>query len=145
MKKQLNGNKNKVTSTGFVMLIFVFLMGCASTGKLSPFQMDEMLVRAGFQLHTADTAKKLEFLKSLPKNELVHKTYNEKESYFYVDVSSCKCMYVGDEQAYQRFRQSVKEEQMDEKIETTSHQAQDKMENIDIDSNNPLNLEGHLP
>ena len=146
MKKRLKGNKNKVISTGFVMLIFVFFMGgCASTGKLSPFQMDEMLVRAGFQLHTADTAKKLDFLKSLPQKELVHKTYNEKKSYFYVDVSSCKCMYVGDEQAYQRFRQSVKEEQMDEKVETTSHQAQNKMENIDIDPNNPLNIEGHLP
>jgi hypothetical protein len=146
MKKLLNDNKNKVILTGFVMLIFVFFMGgCAGTGKLSPFQMDEMLVRAGFQLHTADTAKKLDFLKSLPQNELVHKTYNEKVSYFYVDGSSCKCMYVGDEQAYQRFRQSVKEEQMDEKVETTSHQAQDKMENMDIDPNNPLNIEGHLP
>jgi len=145
MKKLLKDNKNKVIFSGFVMLIPVFLMGCAGTGKLSPFQMDEMLVRAGFQLHTADTAKKLEFLKSLPQNELVHKTYNEKVSYFYVDGSSCQCIYVGDEQAYQRFRQAVKEEQMDEIVETTSHQAQDKMENIDIDPNNPLNLEGHLP
>jgi len=145
MKKQLKDNKNKVIFLGFVMLILVFLMGCAGTGKLSPFQMDEMLVRAGFQLHTADTAKKLDFLKSLPQHELVHKTYNEKVSYFYVDGSSCQCMYVGDEQAYRRFRQAVKEEQMDEIVETTSHQAQDKMENIDIDPNNPLNLEGHLP
>jgi len=145
MKKLLKDNKNKVIFSGFVMLIPVFLMGCAGTGKLSPFQMDEMLVRAGFQLHTADTAKKLEFLKSLPQNELVHKTYNEKVSYFYVDGSSCQCIYVGDEQAYQRFRQAVKEEQMDEIVETTSHQAQDKMGNIDIDPNNPLNLEGHLP
>ena len=54
-------------------------------------------------------------------------------------------MHVGDEQAYQRFRQLVKEEQMDEKIETTSHQAQDRMGNIDIDPNNPLDIEGHLP
>jgi len=145
MKKQLKNNKNKVIFLGFIMLILVFPMGCAGTGKLSPFQMDEMLVRAGFQLHTADTAKKLDFLKSLPQNELVHKTYNEKVSYFYVDGSSCQCMYVGDEQAYQRFRQAVKEEQMDEIVATTSHQAQDKMENIDIDPNNPLNLEGHLP
>jgi len=145
MKKQLKDNKNKVIFLGFIMLNLVFLMGCAGTGKLSPFQMDEMLVRAGFQLHAADTAKKLDFLKSLPQNELVHKTYNEKVSYFYVDGSSCKCMYVGDEQAYQRFRQSVKEEQMDEKVETTSHQAQDKMRDIDIDPNNPFNLEGHLP
>ena len=145
MKKQLNDNKNKVILTGFFMLIVAFLMSCAGTGKISPFQMDEMLVRAGFQMHTADTPKKLDFIKSLPQNELVHKTYNEKVSYFYVDGSSCQCMYVGDEQAYQRFRQSVKEEQMDEKIETNSHQAQDRMGNIDIDPNNPLNIEGHLP
>ena len=145
MKRQLNGNKNKVILTGFVMLIVAFLMGCAGTGKISPFQMDEMLVRAGFQMHTADTPKKLDFLKSLPQNELVHKTYNEKVSYFYVDGSSCQCMYVGDEQAYQRFKQSVKEEQMDEKIETTSRQAQEEMGNIDIDPNNPFNIEDHLP
>ena len=145
MKKQLNDNKNKVILTGFVMLIVAFLMGCAGTGKISPFQMDEMLVRAGFQMHTADTPKKLDFLKSLPQNELVHKTYNEKVSYFYVDGSSCQCMYVGDEQAYQRFKQSVKEEQMDEKIETTSRQAQEEMGNIDIDPNNPFNIEDHLP
>jgi len=145
MKKQLNDNKNKVILTGFFMLIVAFLMGCAGTGKISPFQMDEMLIRAGFQMHTADTPKKLDFLKSLPQNELVHKTYIEKVSYFYVDGSSCQCMYVGDEQAYQLFKQSVKEEQMDEKIETTSRQAQNKMGNIDIDPNNPLNIEGHLP
>ncbi|MGD8982311.1 MAG: hypothetical protein PVF42_12025 [Desulfobacterales bacterium] len=145
MKKQLKSTKNKVISIRFGMLIFVFLMGCAGIDKMSPFQMDEMLVRAGFQMHTADTPKKLDFLKSLPQNELVHKTYNEKVSYFYVDGSSCQCMYVGDEQAYQRFRQLVKEEQMDEKIETTSHQAQDRMGNIDIDPNNPLDIEGHLP
>lgn len=145
MKKQLKSMKNKVISIRFGMLIFVFLMGCAGIDKMSPFQMDEMLVRAGFQMHTADTPKKLDFLKSLPQNELVHKTYNEKVSYFYVDGSSCQCMHVGDEQAYQRFRQLVKEEQMDEKIETTSHQAQDRMGNIDIDPNNPLDIEGHLP
>jgi hypothetical protein len=145
MKKQLNGKKNKVISTGFVMLIFAFLMGCAGTGKMSPFQMEEMLVRAGFQLHTADTPKKLDFLKSLPQNELVHKTCNEKMFYFYVDGSSCQCMYVGDEQAYLRFRQSVKEEQMNERIDTTSNKAQSEMEDIDIDPNNPLDIEGHLP
>ncbi len=113
MKKQLKGKKNKLTSTGFVMLIFAFLIGCAGTGKISSFQMDEMFVRAGFKLHTADTPKKLDFLKSLPQNELVHKTYNEKMFYFYADGSSCQCLYVGDKQAYQRFRQSLKEEQMD--------------------------------
>jgi hypothetical protein len=145
MKKQIEGKKNKLTSIGFVMLIVAVFMGCAGTGKISSFQMDKMLVRAGFQLHTADTPKKLDFLKSLPQNELVHKTYNEKMFYFYMDGASCQCVYVGDEQAYQRFKQSVKEEQMDESVATTSNQARYEMENIDIDPNNPLNVEGRLP
>lgn len=145
MKKQLKGKKNKLIFSGFVMLIFAFLIGCAGTGKMSPFQMDEMLVRAGFKLHTADTPKKLDFLKSLPQNELVSKTYNEKMFYFYADGTSCQCVYVGDKQAYQRFKQSVKEEQMDERVATTSNQARYEMENIDIDPNNPLNIEGRLP
>jgi hypothetical protein len=145
MKKQLKDKKNKVTSTGFVMLIFVFLMGCAGTGKMSPFQMDEMLVRAGFQLHTADTPKKLDFLKTLPQKELVHKTCNEEMFYFYVDGYSCQCMYVGDEQAYLSFRQLVKQEQMDERISTTSRQALDEMKDFPIDPKNPLNIESHLP
>jgi hypothetical protein len=145
MKKQLKDKKNKVTSTGFVMLIFVFLMGCAGTGKMSPFQMDEMLVRAGFQLHTADTPKKLDFLKTLPQKELVHKTCNEEMLYFYVDGYSCQCMYVGDEQAYLSFRQLVKQEQMDERISTTSRQALDEMKDFPIDPKNPLNIESHLP
>jgi hypothetical protein len=107
--------------------------------------MDEMLVQAGFQLHTADTPKKLDFLKTLPQKELVHKTFNQEIFYFYVDGSSCQCMYVGDEQAYLRFRRLVKEEQMDERISTTSRQALDEMEDFPIDPKNPLNIERHLP
>ena len=145
MKKQLNDKKNKLTSAVLAMLIIAVLVSCAGTGKISPFKMDEMLVQAGFQLHTADTPKKLHFLKSLPQNELVHKTYNEKMFYFYMDGASCQCVYVGDKQAYQRFKQSVKEEQMDERVATTSNQATYEMENIDIDPSNPLNIEGRLP
>jgi hypothetical protein len=145
MKKQLNDKKNNVTSTGFVILIFVFLMGCAGTGKTSPFQMDDMLVEAGFQLHTADTPKKLDFLKKLPQKQLVHKTCNQEIFYFYVDGSSCQCMFVGDEQAYLRFRRLVKQEKMDERISTTSLQALDEMKDFPIDPKDPLNIEGHLP
>jgi hypothetical protein len=155
MKKQLKDKKIKVRSTGFVMMIVIFLMACAGTGKMSPLQMAEMLVRAGFQLHTADTPKKLAFLKTLPQKELVHKTLPQKELvhktcngekfYFYVDGYSCHCMYVGDEQAYLRFRRLVKQEKMDERISTTSRQVPDEMRNFPIDPTNPLDIESHLP
>ena len=146
MKKQLKRMKNILPWIGFAMLIFTFLMSCAGTGKMSPFHMDEILVVAGFQLHKADTPKKLSWLKSLPQNELVHKLYNKKKYYFFVDGTSCKCMYEGDEKAYLRFKQLVKEKQMDEKIDTTSRQVrEDEMDNFPIDPDNPFNMEERLP
>lgn len=144
MKKQMKGKKNKLTSAGFLMLISVFVIGCAGTSKMSPFQTDEMLVRAGFQLQTADTPKKLHFIKSLPKNKLLHRVHKGKTFYFYVD-DSCQCMYVGSEQAYQRLRKSVKKDQMDERIDTTSSDVQQEMENFPMDTNNPFDFEEHLP
>jgi hypothetical protein len=145
MKKQLKRMKNILALPVFAMLIFTFLMGCAGTAKMSPFHMDEILVVAGFKLHKADTPKKLSWLRSLPQNELVHKMYNKKKFYFFVDGTSCKCMYVGDEKAYLRFKQLVKEKQMDERIDTTSRQTrEEEMENFPVDPDNPFNIEGHL-
>ena len=145
MKKQLKSKKNIIISLGLLALIVSAFSGCAGPKKNSPFQMDMILARAGFQLHEAKTPKQLDFLKTMPQNEIVHKPYNGKMYYFYADGSSCQCVYVGDEQAYQRLRQSVKAEQMDEKIATTSNAAQDEMESLDPESNNPFNVQGHLP
>lgn len=141
MKKQNHDKKNKLPFAGFVILMVAVLASCASTGKMSLFQMNDLLARAGFQLHNADTPKKLDFLKSLPQNKLLHKSYNGKMFYFYADDSSCQCMYVGNEAAYQRLRQAVKGRQMIEDILTTSNQP---LENIDMDHNDPLNAEGRL-
>ena len=130
----------------FAILIITFLMSCAGADKMSPFHMDEMLVVAGFQLHNADTPEKLSWLKSLPQNKLVHKMYNKKIFYFFVDGSSCQCMYVGDKEAYLRFKQLVKEKQMEERIDTTSRQVrEEEMENFPIDSDNPFNIDERLP
>lgn len=145
MKKQPKRIRNILAYPGFAMLILTFFMSCAGTGKMSPFQMDEMLVAAGFQLQKADTPKKLSWLKSLPQKKLVHKMYNKKNFYFFVDESSCQCMYVGDEKAYLRFKQLVKEEKMDERIDTTSRQIREEEENFPDDPDNPFNIEGRLP
>jgi hypothetical protein len=145
MKKQHKDKRNKLILAGFLMLGFAFLSGCAGMGKMSAFQIDEMLARSGFQLHTADTPKKLAFLDSLPKNKFLHKMYKEKMYYFYANDPYCHCMYVGDQQAYLRFKESVKVHKMNERIDTTSSEAPQELETMPLDANNPFNFEGHLP
>jgi len=144
--KQLFKDK-KNTLTYIVLFIFTasFLIGCAGTGKMTAFQMDEMLARSGFQLRTADTPKKLDLLKSLPKNRFLHKKRNDKELYFYVNDASCRCMYIGNEKAYRRFKQSVKENQLDKRIDTTSSEVRRDMQSFPFDTNNPFNAGDHLP
>lgn len=122
MIKQLKNKRNNTTSTVFVILLFALTIGCAGTQKMSALQMDELLVRAGFELRTADTPNKLKFIESLPQQKVVAKKQNEKLYYLYVvDTSSCKCMYVGDGQDYERLHQMIKEHQMEEKMATTRY------------------------
>ncbi|MGA7145042.1 MAG: hypothetical protein WBY47_11110 [Desulfobacterales bacterium] len=145
MKQLFKDKKN--TLTYIVLFIFTasFLIGCAGTGKMTAFQMDEMLARSGFQLRTADTPEKLDLLKSLPKNRFLHKKRNDKELYFYVNDASCRCMYIGNEKAYRRFKQSVKENQLDKRIDTTSSEVRRDMQSFPFDTNNPFNAGDHLP
>lgn len=145
MKQQLKIQKITLISTGFLIMAFAFLIGCAGTGKMSAFKVDEMLARAGFQLHTADTPEKLHFLKSLPKNKFLHKVRNGKTSYLYVNDASCHCMYVGDKKDYLRFKKSVKENQLDERIDTTSSEIPQQTESFPFGTNNPFNAGEHLP
>jgi hypothetical protein len=121
IEPQKNKKNNTILSV-IIMFFFALIIGCAGTQKMSSIQMDELLVRAGFDLRTADTPNKLNFIKSLPQQKIVAKKQNEKLHYLYVvDTSSCKCMYVGDGQDYRRLRQMVKDHQMEEKMATTRY------------------------
>jgi hypothetical protein len=145
VNKQHKIQKITLISTGFLIIAVAFLIGCVGTGKMSAFKVNEMLARAGFQLHTADTPEQRHFLKSLPENKFFHKERSGKTFYYYVDDASCNCMYVGDNKDYLRFKQSVKENRIDERIDTTSSEFPQQSESFPFGTNNPFNAGEHLP
>jgi 4-hydroxyphenylpyruvate dioxygenase-like putative hemolysin len=94
------------------------LIGCSTTSpKKKAFAEEELLVAAGFTYKVADTAKKLEKLKSLPQRKLLRQSRPHEVTYLYADVASCKCVYWGDEDAYQRLRRLAYDEKLTEKQE----------------------------
>ena len=93
--------------------IGVLLAGCATTGKLSTADQERVLAAAGFQVKFADTPEKMELLKSLPQRKIFVKEKDGKDHYVYADATSCKCVYVGDEKAYQRAQQLAAQREMD--------------------------------
>lgn len=103
---------------GMAILTAFYLLGCATTSpKEKAFDAEKLLVSAGFTYKVADTAEKLEKLKSLPQRKLLRHSRQDKVTYLYADVVACKCVYIGDEAAFQRLRHLADEEKLTAKQE----------------------------
>lgn len=97
----------------FVAIFLVILLaGCAANQKQKAQEMEHLLIEAGFQMKLADTPKKLAHLKTLTQLKFSRYTRDGKVSYLYADANTCKCIYTGDEKAYQRFREFARQEKL---------------------------------
>jgi hypothetical protein len=91
---------------------FVFLSGCA-TGKGKAIDTEHLLVSAGFKMMSADTTDKFDHLKTLPQRTMFRQKRKGKIYFVYADADSCKCLYYGDEAAYDNYQQEL----LDKKLE----------------------------
>jgi hypothetical protein len=79
--------------------------GCAAMRKSDVDTQEQLLSAAGFQMKLADTPQKLAHLQTLTAQKLVPHTRDGKLYYVYADPEFCKCMFVGNEPAYQKYQQ----------------------------------------
>jgi hypothetical protein len=80
---------------------------CANTGGGATSQKDDMLLSAGFVSKKADAAARKAGLKSLPPHQFVARNRNGRTVYLYGDPTVCGCVYVGDQNAYDQYRQQM--------------------------------------
>ena len=66
-----------------------------------------MLLSAGFVPKKANSTSRMATLKSLPPHQFVTKTVNGGTRYLYADPTICGCIYVGDQTAYDQYRQKM--------------------------------------
>src|SRR5690349_15377520 len=85
------------------IIVVMSLAACAG-GAQRAEQRDNMLARAGFQVRTADSARKFAFMKALPPHKFVIKTINGKLVYLYSDPLVCHCVYFGNEDNWGRYQ-----------------------------------------
>jgi hypothetical protein len=86
------------------------IAGCANPpGPVSGNQ--DMLADAGFVPKKANNPTRLAMLKSLPPHQFVSRTVNGRTRYLYADPMACGCIYVGDQIAYDRYRQEMAAQQ----------------------------------
>jgi hypothetical protein len=79
---------------------------CTSPGT-AVSDKEDMLAAAGFMPKKADTPARMATLKALPPHQFVQRTNNDRTAYLYGDPTLCGCIYVGDQNAYDRYRQQM--------------------------------------
>lgn len=79
---------------------------CANTGGAIA-EKEDMLLSAGFVSKKADATAHMAGLKSLPPHQFVAKNRNGRTRYLYADPTVCGCIYVGDQKAYDEYRQQM--------------------------------------
>jgi hypothetical protein len=79
---------------------------CADTGTAVSTKED-MLAGAGFVPKKADSSARMATLKALPAHQFVQRTNDGRTRYLYGDPTLCGCIYVGDQNAYDRYRQQM--------------------------------------
>lgn len=73
---------------------------------------EQVLAAAGFKIKLGETPEQLAHLQTLAQHQL---TAHEKDGavyYIYADSTTCKCLYWGNEEAYQRYQQLALQQQI---------------------------------
>jgi hypothetical protein len=68
---------------------------------------EDMLAAAGFTLVPANTPQRQLSLTAMPPHKFTHQLRNNVVIFTYADPTICDCMYVGNQAAYDRYRQEV--------------------------------------
>jgi hypothetical protein len=89
-----------------VLAIGLFAAGCVSQQQ-QVANKEDLLSAAGFTVRPADTPQRQAQLASLPPHHFIQKDRNGKIIFLYADPLVCGCLYIGDQPAYDRYRQEV--------------------------------------
>jgi hypothetical protein len=107
-----------------LIALAMMLTGCASQGKWTAADQTQVdLGSCGFTWKIADTPDKMKQLEALPQRQIVPHKKDGKIYYIYADARDCKCVYIGDEKAYQQYKQFVYEKRQDRKDDIAAEQT----------------------
>jgi len=107
-----------------LIALTMMITGCAGQGKWTAADQTQVdLGSCGFTWKIADTPEKMKQLEALPQRQIVPHQKDGKLYYIYADARDCKCVYIGDEKAYQQYKQFVHEKRQDRKDDIAAEQT----------------------
>jgi hypothetical protein len=106
---------------GRMLLVFataIAVGGCAATRRHEARDTGDLLVAAGFKTKLADSPERAQQLRAMLPLKIVSQSKDGHTVYRYADPYSCDCLYVGDQQAYAKYRSlALQKQRADERLE----------------------------
>lgn len=104
--------RTTIAATTSLVLAALAAAGCAQRMAMNN---ERTLAAAGFQMKLATTPERMQQLEALPQRTLTPVPHEGTVRFVYADAKYCRCLYVGDQHAYDRyqrleFRQRIAEE-----------------------------------
>jgi hypothetical protein len=97
------GTMSRIRSGLLVFIACAAVTGCAAQVQ----QKEDLLAAAGFTLVPANTPQRQAALAALPPHKFARQVRNNAVIFTYADPTICDCLYVGNQAAYDRYRQEV--------------------------------------
>ena len=98
----MEGVNMKCLKVVLVLFVLIPVIGCAAIQGNKTQKQEQLLSAAGFVMVPATTPAELENLNTLTPHKVLFSVKDNKPLYWYADPTECKCVYTGDQAAYQR-------------------------------------------
>jgi hypothetical protein len=94
-----------------IAVLTIALAGCTAIQKRQAAQAQQLLEAAGFEMQMADTPERLAALQGVvPQRKVFSVAGADGPRFVYADSEYCQCVYVGDQQANERYqRMAIKQ------------------------------------
>lgn len=113
----MGASRSIVKLAGLIGLVAV--TSCATRQQVVA-QTEDNLAGAGFLVRPANTQARIDMLNTLPPDRFVQRVHGDDVSYVYADPLVCHCLYVGPQQAYDRYRSFVQAKQLADEQQLTA-------------------------
>jgi hypothetical protein len=97
--------ENTMSRRRSTLMLFAVCIAVAACSQVQ--NKEDMLAAAGFTVVPSNTPQRQASLKSMPPHKFVQQVRHNAVIFTYADPTICDCMYVGNQAAYDRYRQDV--------------------------------------
>jgi hypothetical protein len=113
------------TAAAIVLTLCITGLSACETQQQAVAKNEDNLSAAGFIVRPANTPERQAMLRKLPPHKFVKRVQGDTVHYVYADPLVCGCLYVGTQQAYNKYKQYMQAKNLADEEQMTAEDYSD--------------------